>query len=48
MLADVLRHDFATPQAALAHLKEKLAELDPLNARLLLALVAGASRASGG
>jgi hypothetical protein len=45
-LADVLRPDFATPQAALANLKEKLAELDPLNARLLLALVAGASKAT--
>ncbi len=43
-LADVLRPDFATPQAALAYLKERLAELDPLEARLLLALVAGASR----
>jgi hypothetical protein len=48
VLADVLRPDFATPQAALTHLKERLAELDPLNARLLLALVAGASKASGG
>jgi hypothetical protein len=47
-LADVLRPDFATPQAALAHLKERLAELDPLSARLLLALVAGASKAAQG
>jgi hypothetical protein len=46
-LADVLRRDFASPAAALANLRERLAELDPLEARLLLALVAGANKAAG-